>query len=155
MKNIIHMISADVPREHKHEHEDYEYYRRKLVPMGNAEQCAVALYEVPPGKSAYPYHYHTKNEETFYIVSGQGFLRTASDERAVKSGDFLFFPANENGAHKLTNCSDTEMLVYLDFDTYNDLDVAIYPDSNKVGIWGKGINQLYVLGDSVDYYEGE
>lgn len=144
----------DVPQAHKNEHEGYEYYKRELVPKG-AHQCAISVYEIPPGKSAYPYHYHTKNEEAFYILKGRGLLKTKSGEREVTAGDFLFFPANEEGAHKLTNISETEPLVYLDFDTHNDIDVAFYPDSGKIGIWGMGINRLYRTDQNVDYYDGE
>ena len=67
----------------------------------------------------------------------------------------LFFPANEKGAHKLTNSSDTEKLVYLDVDVVHDLDVAVYPDSGKIGVWGKNINRIYHVDDDVDYYDGE
>ena len=66
-----------------------------------------------------------------------------------------FFPANESGAHKLINISETENLVYLDFGTMNDLDVCFYPDSGKVGIWGKNINKFYKTEQNVGYYEGE
>lgn len=155
MKEMIHLHVDNVQSEHKQEHENYEYSKRKLLPRGAAADCVVAIYEIPPGKSAYPYHYHTKNEETYYILSGEGILKTPEGERPVKAGEFLYFPANENGAHKLTNSSSSELLVYLDFDTAHDLDVAFYPDSGKIGVWGKDINQLYKLTDSVDYYEGE
>ena len=73
----------------------------------------------------------------------------------IRPGDLLFFPAGEAGAHKLTNPSETEALVYLDFDIVHDLDVTVYPDSGKLGIWGKDTNKLYRIGDDVDYYEGE
>jgi len=158
MKEIIHTRIDEIPRQHDKQHEAYEHYKRSLVPFGMAKQCAVSVYEVPPGKSAVPYHYHIKNEEAFYIISGEGILKTPSGERQVKAGDFLFFPANENGAHKLTNSSKTELLIYLDFDTsneINDIEVAFYPDSGKIGVWGKGINKIYKQSDSVAYYEGE
>lgn len=155
MDEIIVTRAEDVEVIHKNEHENYEYYVRRLLPMRKEGQCKISLYEIPPNRSAYPYHFHTKNEEVFYILQGRGLLRTPGGERTVTAGDLIFFPANENGAHKLTNTSTTETLVYLDFDTYNDLDVAFYPDSGKVGIWGKGINQLYKVEDNVDYYEGE
>lgn len=67
----------------------------------------------------------------------------------------MYFPPDADGAHKLTNNSETEMLVYLDFDVCHDLDACFYPDSGKLGIWGKGINQLYETKDQVDYYKGE
>ena len=73
----------------------------------------------------------------------------------MTAGDLLFFPADESGAHKLTNCSETEKLVYLDFDVIHDLDAAVYPDSGKIGVWGKGINRVYRMDENVDYYEGE
>jgi len=152
---ILHLSPQSVPPEHENEHPDYEYYKCELVPKGQAEQCKVSHYEIPPGKSAYPYHYHTKNEEVFYILSGMGSLKTPDGDRPVSAGDFLFFPAGKNGAHKLTNTSDSEPLTYLDFDTYNDVDVAFYPDSGKVGIWGKGVDQVYKVERQVDYYEGE
>ena len=155
MGDIIHIKAAEAAGKYKSEHEGYEYLKRELVPKGYAEQCAVSLYELPPGKSAYPYHYHTRNEETFYLISGTGSLRTPSGDRKVSAGDFIYFPADESGAHKLTNTSESDLLVYLDFDTHNQIDVAFYPDSGKLGVWGKNTNQLYRVSDRVDYYEGE
>ncbi|MCL2343912.1 MAG: hypothetical protein FWC62_08470 [Firmicutes bacterium] len=82
-------------------------------------------------------------------------LKTPDGERAVSAGDFLFFPSGERGAHKLTNTSDTELLVYLDFDTRGELDVALYPDSGKIGVWAEGIDQVYETGKQTEYYQGE
>lgn len=150
-----HQNISDLPVKHKQGKDGYEYYRKDFVPMGHAANTLVRIYELPPKKSAYPYHYHLKNEETFFILSGEGVLKTPDGEQTVTAGDLLFFPANEIGAHKLTNTSETEKLVYLDFDVLHDLDVAVYPDSGKLGVWGKNVNRVYRLGDDVDYYEGE
>lgn len=155
MSEIKHCKAEDVPAGHKCEHEGYEYFRRKIVPFGSAKNTVVSIYEIPPGKAAYPYHYHHKNEETFYILSGEGLLRTPDGERKVTAGEFLFCPTGAQGAHKLTNCSETEDLVYIDFDVVHDVDVAVYPDSQKIGVWGMGINELYPRDASVDYYAGE
>ncbi len=149
-----HCNLDDLPRKHKAGAEGYEFIRRDFMKVHEA-QSLVRIYELPPGKSAYPYHYHLKNEETFFILRGEGLLRTSEGERNVKAGDLLFFPAGETGAHKLTNTSDTEMLVYIDFDIVHDLDVTVYPDSGKLGIWGKDTNRIYRMDDDVDYYEGE
>ena len=149
-----HKNIDELPRKHKVGAAGYEFYRRDFIRIREADSL-VRIYELPPGKSAYPYHFHLKNEETFFILRGEGLLRTRDGERAVRPGDLLFFPAGEDGAHKLTNTSDTEMLVYLDFDIVHDLDVAMYPDSGKIGIWGMDTNKIYRIGDDVDYYEGE
>lgn len=155
MSEIKHSRMEHLEAKHKKEHEDYEYYRRNFIPRGYASETMVSIYEIPPLKAAYPYHYHHKDEETFYIISGEGLLKTPEGERKVTAGDLLFFPANENGAHKLTNTSSTEKLVYLDFDVVHDLDVAMYPDSGKIGVWGKGVNKVYNMEDARSYYEGE
>ena len=155
MGEMKHSKIEEIPATHKCEHEGYEYFRRRFVPFGQAKNTLVSIYEIPPGKSAYPYHYHHNNEETFYIISGTGLLRTPEGERKVTAGDLLFFPTGEQGAHKLTNCSDSDMLVYIDFDVTHKVDITEYPDSGKIGIWGMGINELYPRSANVDYYEGE
>ena len=43
----------------------------------------------------------------------------------------------------------------IDFDVIHDLDVTVYPDSGKIGVWGKQVNKVYHLDDDMDYYEGE
>ena len=155
MDQIKHSKINELPVSHKSDHVGYEYYRRKFIPIGGAGNTLVSVYEIPPGKAAYPYHYHHKNEETFYIISGEGILKTPDGERKVKTGELLFFPTGQAGAHKLTNSSETENLVYIDFDVVHDVDVTVYPDSDKIGIWGHGINQLFNRSSHVDYYSGE
>ncbi len=155
MSGIRHESIGNIPKNHKCNHKDYEYYRRKFVPLGDSKNTSVSIYEIPPKKSAYPYHFHHKNEETFYIISGEGILKTPQGERKVRTGDLLFFPVGQDGAHKLTNSSEIENLIYIDFDVVHDVDITVYPNSGKIGIWGMGINKLYPQNDSVDYYYGE
>ena len=144
----------NLPRKHKQGAEGYEFIRRDFLQVHEANTL-VRVYELPPGKAAYPYHYHLKNEETFFILKGEGLLRTPEGERPVRSGDLIFFPAGEDGAHKLTNTSRTENLLYLDMDVVHDLDVTVYPDSGKLGVWGRDMSKIYRIDDDVDYYEGE
>ena len=155
MSEFKHSKIEQIPMSHKQEHEGYEYYRRKFIPFGGAKNTLVSIYEVPPGKAAYPYHFHHKNEEVFYIIRGEGLLRTPEGERKVAAGEIMFFPTGSEGAHKLVNTSHTEMLVYIDFDVVHDIDIAEYPDSEKIGIWGMGINRTYPQDSAVDYYHGE
>lgn len=154
ISDILHMNLDDLPGKHVSVHEGYEYTSRRVVSRSAAEDTLVSVYEVPPGKAAYPYHYHMKDEETFFILQGEGTLKTPKGEKTVRTGDFLFFPAGSGGAHKLTN-TGSEMLVYIDFDAIHDLDVCVYPDSGKIGVWGKDVNRVYPMDADVDYYHGE
>ena len=70
----------------------------------------------------------------------RGFQNWLRDFAEKSAGEFLFFPANASGAHKLTNTGGEE-LIYIDFDTQNAIDACVYPDSKKIDVWGKGINQ--------------
>ena len=155
MGKIIFSKKGEAQTHRRSGHPGFEYLRYDLVPREQTNNAVLGLYELPPGMSNYPYHCHMKNEEVFYILSGTGTLRTPEGERPVGPGDAIYFPPEEGGAHKLTNSSETETLVYLDFDVSHDLDACLYPDSGKIGVWGKGINQLYQTKDQVDYYEGE
>ena len=144
---------------HKSIHEGYEYFKKVIFSGENGNKCNVSVYEIPPNKSAYPYHYHFQNEEVFYIISGNAILRTPEGEVKVKAGDILAFPACKEGAHKLTNISESEMLVYIDFSTYHSPEVSFMPDSNKSVIYGKGLKRIVYNNTEadceVDYYEGE
>lgn len=152
MPDILHMRMEDMRVSHN-AHGDYEYVKRTFVRRG-AGETLLCVYEIPPGKSAYPYHYHLKDEESYHILSGEGTLRTPEGMTSVSAGDFLHFPAGPEGAHKLTN-TGTEPLVYIDFDVIHDLDVCFYPDSGKMAVWGKDVNRVYPVDANVDYYEGE
>ena len=152
MPGILHMRMEDMRVSHN-AHGNYEYTKRTFVRRG-AGETLLCVYEIPPGKSAYPYHYHLKDEESFHILSGTGTLRTPEGERPVAAGDFLYFPAGPEGAHKLTN-TGTEPLIYTDFDVIHDIDVCVYPDSGKLAVWGKDVNRVYPMDANVDYYTGE
>jgi len=111
--------------------------------------------EVPPQKSSYPYHFHMGITEVFYIISGIGSLETPDGERAVTKGDVIVFPPGKQGAHRITNMSESEMLVYLDCDTTSIADVAFYPHSGKMGTIVVGEPAFFEIKDKVDYYKGE
>lgn len=141
---------------HKSEHDPYEYYKYEVTKRSKDSACYVAIYEIPPQKANYPYHYHLKSEEVFYVISGNGILETPNGNKAISAGDIIVCPPLEKGAHRIINSSKTEMLVYLDCDTVNYPDVAYYPKSDKVGIILNGeTNTFYKKNTDVDYFEGE
>ena len=165
MNEIIMTSMKKLTPKLQNEHEGYEYYKyevtdgaQKYEVSGPSEgnQTVVAFYELPPGKSNYPFHYHTTNEEVFYVISGNGILETFEGKRPIAAGDIFVCPVGKNGAHKITNTSETKNLVYLDVDTNNTPDIAYYPHSNKIGIRAAGgVRDIFKLGSNVSYYDGE
>jgi uncharacterized cupin superfamily protein len=141
---------------HKAGSPPFEYLKYEVTERGQGHQCYVCLYELPPGKAGYPYHYHAANTEVFYIISGNGEVITPEGARPVTAGDVIVCPPDKTGAHKLVNTSMTELLCYLDCATTNSPDVCYYPDSNKVGVIVKGQGSAFFdEGAAVDYYKGE
>jgi uncharacterized cupin superfamily protein len=156
MDTILHVNAEALPRrKNRGGHPNYDFSVRALSPVGPDVRCSVDLYEIPPGKSNYPYHYHLRGEESFFILSGRGVVRTPAGEAPVRAGDYLRFPPGPAGAHKLTNTAPDEPLCYLDIDSDDPLDVAVYPDSNKVGVYAEGFRQIYRMDAQADYYDGE
>lgn len=145
----------DIKPVHKAVHASYEYYKYEVAEADEG-RCEVSIYEIPPGKSNYPYHYHVKSEEVFYIISGEGILETPDGDRPIAAGDVVICPPSPKGAHKITNSSQSEMLRYLDCDTTHYLDVAFYPHSDKINVSVQGEeNRIYRQQNTVGYYEGE
>jgi len=105
---------------------------KSVVAPPDANQCTIAFVEVDPGNYAFGYHYHEMNEEAFYIVSGEGIVRTPGGEIAVKAGDIITFPTGPKGAHVMRNSSETEKLIFIDFDTRNPAEIVHFPDLKKV-----------------------
>jgi Uncharacterized conserved protein, contains double-stranded beta-helix domain len=116
---------------------------KPVVAGEDVDTCAAAFIEVPVGNYAFGYHYHDQSEEIFYVVSGTGKLRCADGEKNVKAGDMLCFPTGERGAHVLSNTSDVEPLIFIDFDVKaSKVDVVTFPDINKMMISGKHIKTM-------------
>ena len=74
---------------------------------------------------------------------GTGIVRTANGDVRVKAGDAITFPTGPEGAHVIRNGSDTEKLVYIDFDTNNLPEIVHLPDTNQVMAYGKFSNGVY------------
>jgi hypothetical protein len=87
-----------------------------------------------------------------FVLVGNPTLRTPQGERELEQWDVAFFPDGEEGAHKVTNRTDANVRVAL-LSNKGDPGAAVYPDSNKVGVWPPG--KLFRLSDAVDYWDGE
>ncbi len=115
---------------------------KPVVGLGEASKCAVHFVEVAPGNSSFGFHWHEANEEVFYIIKGEGAVRTNGGEIKVAAGDAITFPAGKEGAHCIRNASASETLVYIDFDAVGACDIAHLPDAKKIicsGPYSSGI----------------
>jgi uncharacterized cupin superfamily protein len=127
---IIHI--DDIPWTDGGQGEHFAHQRRKLGRAGKALGCS--MIELPPGKTAWPFHYHLGNEEALYILEGEATLRLGAARHRVRAGHYVALPADSDHAHQLTNTT-SEPCRYLVISTMREPDVTVYPDSDKIGVF--------------------
>lgn len=110
---------------------------RMLGAAAGGQALGCTWYEVPPGKSAFPRHAHTANEEAMFVLEGAGRLRIGDAEVQVRAGDFVALPAGKAHAHQVLNEGEGP-LRYLCWSTKAMPDVVFFPDSGKVGYTAPG-----------------
>lgn len=158
-----HVNEADVETIEESHETGFDIKRKKLAAAAGGEQLGCSLYEIPPGKKTWPYHYHTANEEAIYVLEGTGTLRARNGETAIEAGDYLAFPVGEAYARRVINDSDTS-LRYLCFSTMHEPEISVYPDSGKIGAFAgpasaqvtdDAIDECFERSDATDYWTGE
>lgn len=121
-----------------------------------AAKMGASLYELEPGQKTFPYHYEYGNEEWLLCVAGRPTIRTPDGGRELQAGDVVCFPEGPAGAHQVVNGTEEPARVLI-LSTRNHPGVAVYPDSDKFGVFpGNPDDRLLVpRGAGVDYFEGE
>jgi uncharacterized cupin superfamily protein len=139
--------------------DDPEGYNTAYVRVGpevGATMLGASIYDLPVGQSICPYHYEYGNEEWLLVLDGRPTLRHHEGEEELAPGDVVCFPIGPEGAHKVTNRTDAPVRVLI-LSTKIEPAVAVYPDSDKIGVWpGDKRDHILVRRESVvDYWDRE
>jgi uncharacterized cupin superfamily protein len=138
---------------------DPDGYHSGVAPVGKSaggENLAVKAFELPPGQSVCPYHYEYV-EEWLLVLEGTVLVRTPGGEHELRQGDLVSFAAGPSGAHKATNHGEQTARILM-FSSAHEPAVAVYPDSDKIGVWtpgGADNAMLHRKDGDVEYYDGE
>jgi uncharacterized cupin superfamily protein len=138
---------------------DPEGYRSGQVHVTRAigaQALAVKVFEIPAGESLCPYHYEYE-EEWLVVLDGSVLVRTPDGEESLQAGEIVHFPAGPTGAHKVRNGSEQTARLMM-FSSAREPSVAVYPDSDKIGVWPGNADDQVILhraDGAVDYYDGE
>lgn len=133
-----------------------------LASQAGGEQVGANLFEIPPGKVAFPHHYHCGIEEAIYVLSGSGTTRIGDERVEIRAGDWISYPAGPEHAHQMINTGDAP-LRYLCVSSQSRADVVGYPDSGKyLAAASPSSNfsdppwvRVVFRDDDLDYYDGE
>ena len=121
-----------------------------------AARMGMSVYDLPPGQSICPYHYEYGEEEWLLVLEGNPTLRTPAGEEQIGPMEMVFFPTGPEGAHRVYNRTGAAVRVLM-FSTRKEVAVAVYPDSDKVGIFTgrKEDNVMVRKSSNVEYFDGE
>jgi uncharacterized cupin superfamily protein len=126
----------------------------RLGPKLGASRLGMSVYDLPPGEAICPYHFEWTDEEWLIAIAGRPTLRTPEGERVLEPGDVVCFPAGPAGAHHVRNVTGEPVRVAI-LSTKNDVGIAEYPDSDKVGVWANGTHYMLRRSGHLDYWDGE
>ncbi len=117
---------------------------------------AVKVFELPAGESLCPYHYEYE-EEWLLVLDGTVSVRTPDGSEECRRGDLVCFEPGPAGAHKVTGAGAPPARVMM-FSSAREPAVAVYPDSDKIGVWPGNSDDdvmLHRRDGAVDYWDGE
>lgn len=139
-------------------------FRQKRAFLGRqagSSDLGASLFEIAPGESPFPYHFHYGNEEMLLVIQGRPHLRETGGWRQLEEGEVVAFPTGEDSAHQIQNRSDETVRVVV-VSEMKAPEIGVYPDSGKVGNWSfapgsgeDGLRHFSRLEDGIEYADGE
>jgi uncharacterized cupin superfamily protein len=110
---------------------------RERTRLGDAEgltQFGVNLLCLPPGAWSSQRHWHAKEDEFIYVLSGEVVLVTDSGDEVLSPGDCAGFKAGDRNGHCLQNRGTADATVLEigsrfsdECTTYSDIDMKTEP----------------------------
>ena len=120
------------------------------------ELIGATLSEVEPGDKLWPYHTHYLNEEWVIVLRGTPTLRTHEGESTLQEGDVVCFPRGKEGAHQISNPTDSPIRVLM-LSSMVRGEIIEYVDTGK--LLAKDIDDEDIMfarpGPTADYWEAE
>ena len=120
--------------------------RRVLGDAAGLSDFGVNLMTLPPGTWSSQRHWHDKEDEFVFVVSGEVVLVTDKGESVLKAGDCAGFKKGRRDGHQLINKSRKPTVV-LEVGTRSKDDTTVYSDIDMKYVPGKG----YVRRDGTRY----
>ena len=122
--------------------------RTKLGDVAGLTQFGVNQLRLPPGTWSSQRHWHQKEDEFIYVLSGEVVLVTDAGEEILKAGECAGFKAGDRDGHHLQNRSTADALI-LEIGTRTGADKGEYSDIDLA--FDAGGPALYLHKDGTPY----
>ena len=106
--------------------------------LAGIEDMLAGIMRYKKGASS-PYHYHENCEHFYFIMDGVGTVETPDGVREVRSGDMIFFEAEDK--HRLRA---VEPLFYFEFQAPNRFKTTILDGTKDDLLWEKVDGKIWV-----------
>jgi uncharacterized cupin superfamily protein len=154
VSEVFNLLECDVTADARGR-DGHRFLRSMLGQAAGATLTGFSVYELPPGETAWTYHYELGREEWLIVVDGEVVVRTPSGESTLRAGDVICFPLGEAGAHQIRNASAAAARFAMPSSWAGESYVAIRPDSNTALIVGPGFRQIVPLDEDLGYWDRE
>jgi uncharacterized cupin superfamily protein len=128
-ENIPDKTGSNYPEQFKHLVAGRS--KKRLGDAAGLKNFGVNLTKLAPGSCSALRHWHTKQDEFIYVLSGELTLVTDEGEQILTAGMAAGFPAGFADGHHLINRSTSEA-VYLEIGDKTPNDEVTYPDVDLV-----------------------
>jgi uncharacterized cupin superfamily protein len=123
--------------------------RQGLGTIAGLTQFGVNLLRLQPGAWSSQRHWHDKEDEFVYVLTGEVVLVTNSGEEVLRAGDAAGFKAGDSNGHCLQNRSNLEAQV-LEVGIRAEDDTSYYSDIDMVAPAGH-MPPIYTHRDGSSY----
>ena len=139
--------------------EGFRSRRQRIGYELGSELVGISQFELPPGETAYPYHFHYSDEEIVIVLEGRPTLRMPEGLCTLEPGEAVRFPLGAEGAHQLRN-DTAERVRFLSISSSGRPDIVHYVDSDKIGVGerlpqGGGLRAFFPREAGVGYWHDE
>lgn len=107
--------------------------KKRLGEATGLKNFGVNLTTLPPKSQSALRHWHTKQDEFIYVLSGKLTLITDEGESILQAGQAARFPAGDANGHYLYNHTEA-ITTYLEIGDRTPDDSANYPDDDLIAI---------------------
>jgi len=141
------LVGSDYPPPHDKGPTQRE--RRRLGDALGLKNFGVNLMRLPPGSISSQRHWHTKQDEFVFVVSGEAVLVTDGGEQLLTAGMAAGFPAGAGDGHHLINRT-TRDVILLEVGDRTAADEVDYSDIDMTVRW-VGDEERYLHKDGRPY----
>lgn len=124
--------------------------KRVLGDLFGLTNYGVNLVELAPGAWSAQRHWHTREDEFVYVLSGELTLVTDAGNKILSAGMVAGFPAGEANGHHLVNETD-ESASYLEIGDRIPEDEVFYPDIDLQLVSGPDGDRIFTRRNGKPY----